>query len=237
MVAGALLLATVWVFLLRYVPDRTPRRAGGFPALFSPTRSDLLDAFAPASRPGAGVPARCSASSADGCSPDGCSHRYPRSPRPPARPRPARSRTGSARGPQRRVPRARRRVRRDARASRGARRRAAEVRRERLPRAAHPARDHPDPARRRPQGPGPGPGELVARLHDVNSRAIGLTEALLLLSRADQRSFTPRTRRPVAAARRMPPRRSFPSRRSAGSPSRRQAMPPRPSARRRSCSS
>jgi two-component system sensor histidine kinase VanS len=33
-------------------------------------------------------------------------------------------------------------------------------------------------------------GELVDRLHAVNSRAIGLTEALLLLSRADQRSFT-----------------------------------------------
>jgi two-component system, OmpR family, sensor histidine kinase VanS len=33
-------------------------------------------------------------------------------------------------------------------------------------------------------------GELVDRLHDVNSRAIDLTEALLLLSRADQRSFT-----------------------------------------------
>jgi two-component system sensor histidine kinase VanS len=33
-------------------------------------------------------------------------------------------------------------------------------------------------------------GELVERLHDVNARAIDLTEALLLLSRADQRSFT-----------------------------------------------
>jgi two-component system sensor histidine kinase VanS len=33
-------------------------------------------------------------------------------------------------------------------------------------------------------------GELVDRLHAVNSRAIELTEALLLLSRADQRSFT-----------------------------------------------
>jgi two-component system sensor histidine kinase VanS len=33
-------------------------------------------------------------------------------------------------------------------------------------------------------------GELVDRLHLVNSRAIDLTEALLLLSRADQRSFT-----------------------------------------------
>src|SRR5881398_2593483 len=35
------------------------------------------------------------------------------------------------------------------------------------------------------------PGELVDRLHAVNARAIVLTEALLLLSRADQRSFTP----------------------------------------------
>jgi two-component system sensor histidine kinase VanS len=33
-------------------------------------------------------------------------------------------------------------------------------------------------------------GELVDRLHFVNSRAIDLTEALLLLSRANQRSFT-----------------------------------------------
>jgi two-component system sensor histidine kinase VanS len=32
-------------------------------------------------------------------------------------------------------------------------------------------------------------GELVERLHEVNARAIDLTEALLLLSRADQRSF------------------------------------------------
>src|SRR5213594_1579557 len=33
-------------------------------------------------------------------------------------------------------------------------------------------------------------GELLDRLHAVNTRAIDLTEALLLLSRADQRSFT-----------------------------------------------
>ena len=43
MVAGALLLATVWVFLLRYVPDR----ANLGPGPFTPTRSDLLEAFAP----------------------------------------------------------------------------------------------------------------------------------------------------------------------------------------------
>ncbi|MET7701717.1 HAMP domain-containing sensor histidine kinase [Streptomyces sp. NPDC005485] len=33
-------------------------------------------------------------------------------------------------------------------------------------------------------------GEVIDRLHTVNTRAIGLVEALLLLSRADQRSFT-----------------------------------------------
>ena len=36
-----------------------------------------------------------------------------------------------------------------------------------------------------------GDDELVDRLHAVNTRAIDLTEALLLLSRADQRSFSP----------------------------------------------
>ncbi len=43
MIAGALLLATVWVFLLRYVPDH----ATFGPGPSSPTRSDLQDAFAP----------------------------------------------------------------------------------------------------------------------------------------------------------------------------------------------
>jgi two-component system, OmpR family, sensor histidine kinase VanS len=47
MLAGALLLAVVWVFLLRYVPDREDLRGPGGPIPFSPTRSDLLDAFAP----------------------------------------------------------------------------------------------------------------------------------------------------------------------------------------------
>jgi two-component system sensor histidine kinase VanS len=35
-------------------------------------------------------------------------------------------------------------------------------------------------------------GEVIARLHAVNNRAIDLTEALLLLSRAEQRSFSRR---------------------------------------------
>jgi two-component system sensor histidine kinase VanS len=43
-----------------------------------------------------------------------------------------------------------------------------------------------DVARNDPNGAN---GELVDRLHAVNTRAIDLTEALLLLSRADQRSF------------------------------------------------
>ena len=46
-VAGTLLLATVWVFLLRYVPDQEAFQRPGAPVPFSPTRSDLLDAFAP----------------------------------------------------------------------------------------------------------------------------------------------------------------------------------------------
>ena len=44
-----------------------------------------------------------------------------------------------------------------------------------------------DVARNDPDGD---TGELVDRLHAVNTRAIDLTEALLLLSRADQRSFS-----------------------------------------------
>jgi two-component system sensor histidine kinase VanS len=44
-----------------------------------------------------------------------------------------------------------------------------------------------DVARKDPNGD---TGELVDRLHAVNNRAIDLTEALLLLSRTDQRSFT-----------------------------------------------
>ena len=39
--------------------------------------------------------------------------------------------------------------------------------------------------------PGGDTRELHDRLHTINTRAIDLTEALLLLSRADQRSFTP----------------------------------------------
>jgi two-component system sensor histidine kinase VanS len=47
MLAGGLLLAVVWVFLLRYVPDRAVLRGPGSFMPGMPTRSDLLDAFAP----------------------------------------------------------------------------------------------------------------------------------------------------------------------------------------------
>jgi two-component system sensor histidine kinase VanS len=46
MLAGALLLAVVWVFLLRYVPDSTIGPPGRF-VLAGPDRSDLWRAFAP----------------------------------------------------------------------------------------------------------------------------------------------------------------------------------------------
>src|SRR4051812_19854397 len=45
MLAGALLLAVVWVFLLRYVPDGAVLPAA--PDRFTPSRSDLLRAFTP----------------------------------------------------------------------------------------------------------------------------------------------------------------------------------------------
>src|SRR5437764_12694020 len=50
MLAGALLLATVWMFLLRYVPDRAiipPGFVPGRAPVFFPNRSDLLRAFEP----------------------------------------------------------------------------------------------------------------------------------------------------------------------------------------------
>lgn len=54
LLAGGLLLAVVWIFLLRYVPEGVlgsvgePRRApGSGPGLFVPNRSDLQRAFAP----------------------------------------------------------------------------------------------------------------------------------------------------------------------------------------------
>jgi len=47
LLAGALLLATVWVFLLRYVPDVPAQERGPGLLLPGPSRDDLLRAFAP----------------------------------------------------------------------------------------------------------------------------------------------------------------------------------------------
>jgi two-component system sensor histidine kinase VanS len=47
MLTGALLLATVWVFLLRYVPDVPPQDRRPDLRLTGPSRDDLLRAFAP----------------------------------------------------------------------------------------------------------------------------------------------------------------------------------------------
>src|SRR3979490_1003779 len=48
MLAGALLLAAVWLFLLRYVPDQAIlRRVGTGPPGVFPVRSNLLHVFAP----------------------------------------------------------------------------------------------------------------------------------------------------------------------------------------------
>ena len=47
LLAGALLLAVVWVFLLRYVPDGVYQERGPGLVPYSPSRSDLWRAFAP----------------------------------------------------------------------------------------------------------------------------------------------------------------------------------------------
>ena len=190
MVAGTLLLATVWVFLLRYVPDQT-RIGPGLPGPFSPTRSDLLDAFAPRAfqalvillvvglvggwllagrmlAPLARI-TEATRTAADGS----LSHRI----RLEGRSDEFRELADAF----------------DAMLARlethvaEQRRFAANASHElRTPLAI--TQTLLDVARKDPDRD---QAQLVARLHDVNSRAIGVTEALLLLSRADQRTFTP----------------------------------------------
>ncbi|MFC5730786.1 MULTISPECIES: sensor histidine kinase [Nocardioides] len=190
MVAGGLLLAVVWVFLLRYVPDdvvQAPQR--GRPGLHGPTRSDLLAAFAPKAAIALGfllvfgliggwiLAGRMLA--------------------PLARIRDATRRAGSGSWGHRIHLEGRRDEFRELADSFDTmlgqledhlaeqRRFAANASHElRTPLAVtqtllEVARN--DPARDN--------GELVERLHAVNSRAIDLTEALLVLSKADQRSF------------------------------------------------
>jgi two-component system sensor histidine kinase VanS len=187
MVAGALLLAVVWVFLLRYVPDRD---AFVGPGPFSPTRSDLLDAFAPKVAIALGVllvfgllggwilagqmltPLTRITDATRLAATGSLSHRI--------------------------LLRGRRdefRELADAFDAMLARLEAHVAEQQRF--AANATHEMRTPlavtqtllyvARRDPHRDN---GELVERLYAVNTRAIDLTEALLVLSRADQRSFT-----------------------------------------------
>jgi two-component system sensor histidine kinase VanS len=195
MVAGVLLLAVVWVFLLRYVPDREVLGGpGGFgatpgPPIFSPTRSDLLNAFAPKAAialafllvfglvggwllAGRMLAPLDRITDATGIAANGSlSHRI-------------------------RLPGRRDEFRdlADAFDTMLARLEAQVAEQQRFAaNASHELRTPLaitqtllDVAR---NDPNRGNDELVDRLHAVNTRAIDLTEALLLLSRADQRSF------------------------------------------------
>ena len=231
MVAGVLLLAVVWVFLLRYVPDGDPHprdvRHPTAPTSSAPsspkaaTALGFLLVFGLAGRMG---PRRPDARAAD-------SHHR----RDPAGRERVAVPPDPAGGPQRRVPRARRRVRHHARAARSRTSPSSRGSRPTPPTSCAPRwrsrrRFSTWPAR----DPHRDTGELVERLHAVNARAIDLTEALLLLSRADQRSFT-RSTSTCPSSRKKPPRRCSPSQRSAASPSRPPATSRPPSAHTRSC--
>jgi two-component system, OmpR family, sensor histidine kinase VanS len=186
MVAGTLLLAVVWVFLLRYVPDREITALG-----FVPNRSDLVDAFAPRA---AAVLAFLLAFGLVG----------------------GWILAGRMLAPLSRITDATRMAANGSLAHRIhlegrndefheladafdtmlARLEAQVAEQQRFAaNASHELRTPLaitqtllDVARNDPDHD---TGELVDRLHLVNTRAIALTEALLLLSRADQRSFTP----------------------------------------------
>ena len=147
MLAGALLLAAVWVFLAAV---RT-RRCDPRHRVRSPEPSDLLRAFAPRAATVLafllvfGLAGRVAPRRPHARPPDPHHRRHTHGRERIALP------PDPAGRPQRRVPRARRRLRRHARAARSTRRRTAEIRSQRLPRAAHPAGDHADTSRRGPQ--------------------------------------------------------------------------------------
>jgi two-component system, OmpR family, sensor histidine kinase VanS len=185
MIAGALLLATVWVFLLRYVPDRA--RFG--PGPFSPTRSDLLDAFAPRAAQAlafllvvglvggwflAGrmlAPLTRITNATRRAATGSLSHRIELEGRHDEFRELADSFDAML-------------ARLEAHLAEQQRFAANASHELRTPLAV--TQTLLDLARKDPNRD---PGELVDRLHAVNTRAIDLTEALLLLSRADQRSF------------------------------------------------
>ena len=187
MVTGTLLLAVVWVFLLRYVPNHSLLRV---PAAFSPTRSDLLRAFVPKVEvalafllvfglvggwllAGQMLAPLARITNATRVAAEGSlAHRIKLEGRKDEF-----------------------RELADAFDAMLARLEAQVAEQQRFAaNASHELRTPLaitqtllDVAR---NDPNPNTGELIDRLRLVNTRAIDLTEALLLLSRADQRSFT-----------------------------------------------
>ena len=193
MLAGVLLLAAVWVFLLRYVPDQAlivPGSTGKVPLHVFPVRSSLLHVFAP--RAAAVLAFLLVFSLVGGWLLAG------RMLAPLTRITDA-TRTAAGGSLSHRVELEGRndefRELADAFDAMLARLEAHSAEQQRFAaNASHELRTPLaitqtllDVARNDPDGTN---GELVDRLHAVNARAIDLTEALLLLSRADQQSFT-----------------------------------------------
>jgi two-component system sensor histidine kinase VanS len=194
MLAGALLLAAVWVFLLRYVPDRAtlvvPSGEGLTPGVF-PVRSSLLHAFAPRAAAvlalllvlgllggwflaGRMLAPLTRITDATRIAANGAlSHRI----RLPGRRDEFRELADAFDTML---------VQLEAHIAEQQRFAANASHELRTPLAI--TQTLLDVARNDPNRDA---GELVDRLYAVNTRAIDLTEALLLLSRADQRSFTP----------------------------------------------
>jgi two-component system sensor histidine kinase VanS len=184
MLAGLLLLAAVWVFLLRYVPDRAIITPG-----FVPNRSDLLEAFAPRAA------AVCAFLLVFGVVGGWLLAGRMLSPLARITDATRRAANGSL---SHRIQLGGRndefRELADAFDTMLARLEAHDAEQQRLAaNASHELRTPLavtqtllDVARKDPDRDN---GELVERLHAVNTRAIELTEALLLLSRTDQQSI------------------------------------------------
>ena len=192
MLAGALLLGAVWLFLLRYVPRGEIVLVHGTHVLVSPGRGALLRDFAPSGGHRAGVsagvrsPGRVASRRPD-ARPSGSHHRRHTHGCEPGR---CLTESGyrAASDEFRELADAFDAMleRLEAHVAEQQRFAANASHELRTPLAItqtllEVARDDPDR----------GNGELVDRLLFVNTRAIDLTEALLVLSRADQRSFTP----------------------------------------------
>lgn len=192
--AGGLLLVTVWVFLLRYVPEviDSPQPPGRLraPVMFVPNRSDLLRAFAPRAAvvlallltfgllggwilAGRMLAPLTRITTATRVAADGSlSHRI----RMEGRKDEFRELSDAFDSMLAKL---------EANAAEQQRFAANASHELRTPLAI--SRMLLDVAR---NDPARDPGALVERLHAVNERAIGLTEALLLLSRGDRGAFT-----------------------------------------------